>query len=91
MKDITLNPLDILEKRRLNFLSPHLEPIHITGNYKKPINDWITLKLKGRYFLGEDVQLENNRLVSKEIVAFEDPKEATIFLLSCPYTAKNKV
>lgn len=89
MKEFTVNPLDVLEKRKLNFLPPHLNAINV--NHSRIIDEWIRGHLKGRYYLGQELKLDDSsRLVPREVVAFEDPKEATIFLLSCPYLAKIK-
>jgi hypothetical protein len=91
MKEFKINPLDVLEKRRFHFLPPHLSPIGLGSVGIRTVNEWITNTLSGRYFIGPMLRLENNRLMSQDVVAFEDPKESTIFLLACPHLAKNKV
>lgn len=94
MKEFVINPLDVLEERRLNFLPPHLEGLSIGHNniyYRsEQISQWIIENLKGKYFLGSVVKLEDNRLVTHQIVAFEDVRESTIFFLACPFLAKSK-
>jgi hypothetical protein len=90
MKEFSINPLDVLEKRKFQFLPPHLTTIVIGSTGLRLINEWVSNSLSGRYFIGSVLRLENNRLMSQDVIAFEDPKESTIFLLACPYLAKNK-
>jgi hypothetical protein len=92
--DIEINPLTVLGARRLDFLPPHIEPILLSSTSAwnfKPIADWVDNNLKGRYFMGSILRLENDSLKSQEVIGFEDPKESTLFLLACPYLAKIKV
>lgn len=95
MKDFEINPLDVLEKRKLDFLPPHLEALTISyQNYYQQnelVKEWIVENLKGRFYIGSAVKLDDNRLLSNQIVAFEDTRESTIFFLACPHLAKNKV
>lgn len=95
MKEFSINPLDVLGERRFDFLPPHLEALTVSQqnhyHYNELIREWIIENLKGRYYLGSAVKLDDNRLMTHQIVAFEDPRESTIFFLACPYLAKNKV
>ena len=91
MKEFKIKPLDVLEKRKFQFLPPHLDTINIGSSGMRTINEWVVNTLEGRYFIGPILKLDNNRLVSQDVIAFEDPKESTIFLLACPHLAKNKV
>lgn len=89
-----LNPLDILEERKLDFLPLHMTPVPVVSSllvYNKQIKQWVDLNLKGRYFIGSVLRLDNNVLKSQDVIAFEDPKESTMFLLACPYLAKSGV
>lgn len=90
MVEIKINPLDILNARRFNFLAPHLEPIIINENYSSinQVPRWIEKNLKGRYFYGSITKLIDNRIVSCRVVAFEDQYESSMFLLKCPYVGQ---
>jgi hypothetical protein len=89
MKEFTINPLNVLGRRKLNFLPPHLEPFEISYINRREIKTWIDENLKGRYFFDHLTKLENNRITNYVAIAFEDPRETTMFLLGCPYLAKN--
>jgi hypothetical protein len=88
MEDLELNPLTVLNARRINFLAPHLDPIVINeygwGSFNE-IPNWIENNLKGRYFYGNITKLVENRIVTCRAVAFEDQYESSMFLLKCPY------
>lgn len=87
---IKINPLDVLQRRRLNSLLPHLHVIPIQYMGKYPIKQWVDEKLKGRYYLNENISVKADKKIEvEEVIAFEDPREATIFLLSCPHLAKS--
>jgi hypothetical protein len=62
-----------------------------TGLYRHDIIYWIEENLKGRYWIGSLTKLDDNRIAAYDAIAFEDPHESTIFLLSCPHLAKSKV
>jgi hypothetical protein len=87
-----INPLNVLDARRITFLAPHLEPIAITDygwSHSNEIPRWIEKNLKGRYFYGTLTKLEDNRIMSYKAVAFEDQYESSMFLLKCPYIGQN--
>ena len=60
------------------------------GLYRHEIISWIEENLKGRYWMGSLTKLDDNRIAAYDAIAFEDPHESTIFLLSCPHLAKIK-
>lgn len=92
MKEFKVNPLNVIGSRRQECLLPHMEPIHSPGGmYRHDIINWVESNLKGRYWIGSLTKLENNSIVGYDAIAFEDIRETTVFLLSCPYLAKNKV
>lgn len=88
------NNLDLLKERQLSIV-----PIHFTktslGNMDPFFNVdkilfWIRTKLKGRFSLVKTPMIStNDRVKSEFIVAFEDPKEMTFFILGCPYIRRN--
>lgn len=88
MDKINLNPLEILEARRMEFLPPHftiLKLPHLGWRDDVIIDDWVEKNLKNRYFSGSKVFLENNSLIKHRIIAFEDAHDSSMFLLKCPY------
>jgi hypothetical protein len=83
-----LNPLDVLKKRKVNFLPVHFSQIKLSeydlveGN----LENWVKTKLKGRYYISRVPILDNSgKLRSTSILALEDQKEMTYFMLACPY------
>ena len=93
MKEFTVNPLNVIGGRRLECLLPHMTPIsarNTGGLYRHEIISWIEENLKGRYWMGSLTKLDDNRIAAYDAIAFEDPHESTIFLLSCPHLAKIK-
>lgn len=85
-----INPLDVLEARRFDYLPPHLTPYKLGASIynKQNIDQWIQENLNGRYYLGTITILENNSISIQDVVSFEDNRESTIFFLSCPYLPK---
>ena len=87
-----LNPIDVLKQREVKTLPPHFAKISINDNNFFDINikKWIDAKLKGRYCLVRSPSLGNdNKLKSATVVAFEDQKELTYFMLACPHLRRN--
>lgn len=94
MKEFIVNPLNVIGGRRLECLPPHMTPISAKGSsglFRHDIIYWIEENLKGRYWIGSLTKLDDNRIAAYDAIAFEDPHESTIFLLSCPHLAKSKV
>lgn len=94
MKEFNINPLNVIGERRLECLLPHIEPVfldQLNFTNRHRISEWIEENLSGRYYIGYINRLFDNRIITQEIVGFEDTYESTIFLLKCPYLAKNKL
>ena len=89
---IELNPLDILNARRLETAPLHFAKAKI-GNTERvdpKIVQWITGKLKGRYSIFSYPSLDSNEKQNNSTyVGFEDEKELTYFMLACPYLRRN--
>ena len=92
MKEFKVNPLNVIGSRRQECLLPHMTPIaaHVNGIYRHDVISWIEDNLKGRYWIGSLTKISDNRIAAYDAIAFEDPYESTIFLLSCPHLAKIK-
>lgn len=95
MKEFKVISTNVLDSRRFKFLPPHLDIIELPEidyyRQQDSIVKWIYSNLKSRYFFGYLTKLSNNKIIGYHAVAFEDPYESTLFLLGCPYLAKNKV
>jgi len=84
---LDLNPIDVIKKRKLNFLPVHFSKIKIERSFfDENLEKWIRAKLKGRYFVGNTSDLSaDDKLKVFTSIAFEDQKELTYFMLACPF------
>jgi len=88
---IDLNPLDALKQRKLRFVPPHFVKAKIPESFvwDNSVENWVTTKLKGRYCITRfPIIDETGKLRSTSILALEDQKEMTYFMLACPYTRR---
>lgn len=82
-----INPLDVLKKRKLSYVPSHFIKSEVRA-YERidDIETWIKNNLQGRYaFTKMPVISKEGPLKTSMIVAFEDQKEITYFMLACPY------
>ena len=87
-----VNPLDVLEVRRLEFCPIYFETHEFSFRYNihQSIVSWIDDNLSGRYYIGKNVSIdENNAMKSSIKLGFEKPSELSHFLLACPYLKYN--
>jgi hypothetical protein len=72
-----INPLNVLESRRLDFRPPHFTRILLEDLWVdiKTIDDWIYTNLECRYSMSS-VSIDNNEFVE---IGFENPSEASMF------------
>lgn len=59
--------------------------------YKHDTIDWIEKNLKGRYWVGSIIKINDNKLTVEDGIAFDDPHELTMFILGCPFLTKNNI
>jgi len=88
----TVNPLNVLGQRRLSYIPLHFSTIK-TQNYfdKEKIDQWIYYNLNSRYCVKLKQGLNSDRKFTDICeIGFEDPKELTMFSLSCPYLNQKK-
>jgi hypothetical protein len=91
-KDKNLNPLNVLEMRRVRSAPPHFEylTIPLTYNIEESVVKWINQNLSSRFYVGRSVDLDkNNKIVYVLKIGFEDSKEASYFMLACPILKYN--
>lgn len=85
---LKLNPYNVFEARRVDFPPSHFEYAEITLRYniKEALERWIESNLKGRYYLGRGVSLDDsNKLTYTVSIGFEESRELSFFMLACPH------
>jgi hypothetical protein len=84
---LDIKPLTALGVRKLKTAPPHFARFQINDfdNHDDQLESWIEDKLNGRYFILKIPAIENNRLKNYTYVGFENHKELTYLILSCPF------
>jgi hypothetical protein len=87
MVNFKINPLNVLGCRELEDPAPHFEYVYFNLKWHQvdPVREWILKNLKHRFYIGESLELENNQIVVKIKIGFEESKEASFFLLACSH------
>lgn len=86
MKEIKVNPLNVLGLRQVKFPAVHFHyTSQISTSNSMKLNEWIYTHLKGRYFIGPGLALNNNTIEYVIKIGFEVEKELSFFKLACPY------
>lgn len=87
LKNKEINPLEVLDVRQLTFIPHHFKCVSIIKKIDiKMLEHWISFNLNSRYAIKQTYALDNDKkIVNSILVGFEDPKESTVFILSCPY------
>ena len=87
VKTLEPNPLNVFDIRRVDFCPPYFESINIpmTYNLQESIERWIESHLKGRFFVGKDTTLVDNKIETTLKISFEESKEMSYFMLACPH------
>ncbi len=83
----TVNPLNVLGLRKLNFIPEHFSVLTLENRFYdiKSIEYWINYNLNSRYAIKQTVVVNESRKISNAIrIALEDPKEITMLSLGCP-------
>jgi len=91
LKRGSVNPLNVLGARRLNYIPKHFARMVIGGRSNSDrIEHWVYQNLDSRYAIVKSLKLDSsNKLVEIQELGVEDAKELTILSLSCPYLDKN--
>ena len=91
-KKIKINPLNVFGMRRTKFCPPHFESatVELTYNMSRALESWIEEHTAGRYYIGSKIDptfkgFSTTRVKYSTIVAFENSKDLSYFLLACPY------
>ncbi len=88
-----INPLNVLEARRVDFCPPYFETIVInpTYNLSKALEEWIYENCSSRYYVGNTVELgESTSFKQKIKIGFENPSELSYFMIACPLLKYNR-
>ena len=83
------NPLNFFNLRRVYVCAPHFEYTIVQKtqyHLVKKINKWIETNLNKRYYIDQNISVDhNNSFVYNIKIGFEDKKELSFFLLTCPF------
>jgi hypothetical protein len=90
MSKKSINPLNIHKVRRAVFCPPYFESMTLSLGYRHSgstaMHNWIHTNMSGRYFIGDVITVDDNStVITLRHVAFENPSELSLFMLSCPY------
>jgi len=87
MRKNKINPLNVLELRRVEFPAKHFVYCEEKFNPSslKNLDHWIYHNLNGRYYIGKSIALVNNTIDYVIKIGFEEHKELSFFKLACPY------
>jgi hypothetical protein len=82
-----INPLNVLSAREVSDPPPHFHYLYVDLRYNiiNSIKQWIYENLRNRFYLGECLQLVDNQFSVRIKIGFEEPKDASFFLLACPH------
>ena len=82
-----VNPLNVLGCREVEIPPPHFHYVtfNLRYNIVKSIREWIYDNLKYRFYINESLILEDNQYQVRIKIGFEEPKEASFFLLACSH------
>ena len=83
------NPLNYFDLRRVEFACPHFK-YTVIDRYNPPliksIDSWIRKNLNNRYYIGQDILLDNsNTIIYGTRIGFESEKELSFFTIACPH------
>lgn len=88
IKNKKANPLNFFEIRRFDIPPKYFEYITIPLKYnlEDSLSKWIEDNLKGRYYIGSALEIDDNNSVTTILkIGFEDQKELSYFSLACPH------
>ncbi len=82
------NPLNFFDVRILKVPPRHFEYISVPIRYnlQDSITKWIQDNLKGRFYVGKSIEVDDTNSVNNMLkIGFEDGKELSLFTLACPH------
>lgn len=88
-KQLEPNLLNFFDCRQAETCPVFFETVEIPFRYNivEAIKRWVVENLKGRFYIGKSFSLDNetNSIETVLKIGFEDPKEASYFILACPF------
>jgi hypothetical protein len=95
MLELSINPLNVLDKRNLDYIPAHFETIQIEGISPILLTNWIYKNTKGRFSIAKKTKIVHNKTINKTVIVttllgFEDPKEMILTILKCPLIKERK-
>ena len=91
-KPFKINPVNIFGTRRRDFPPVHFDYVNIDISYnlREAIERWIDHNCKSKYYIGKELELDNeNKIITRYRIGFENPKELSYFMLACPHLKYN--
>jgi len=91
LKNGTVNPLNVLGFRVLNRIPKHFKSVAVDIRHEDTQNlkRWIYNNLNSRFaIVNELMVIDSNSMIESMKIGFEDPREVTMFMLTCPYLEK---
>lgn len=89
LKNNKPNPLNFFNLRSVIFPAPHFKYTIIekyNPAFTQHVNSWIETNLNNRYYIGQDITLDqNNSFIYTTRIGFETEKELSFFMIACPY------
>lgn len=86
-----INPLNVLGFRLLSKIPKHFHTINVGINCDiSSLTRWIYNNLNSRFaVIQEPIVTEQNHIAESIKIGFEDARETTLFMLTCPYLDDN--
>jgi hypothetical protein len=83
----TVNPLSVLNLRRLSFIPKHFSKIKVNNTTDiKLLDQWINYNLNSRYAIKKTYSLDqDNKMIEVLEIGVEDSKEISMLSLGCPH------
>jgi len=85
---IDLNPLNVLDIRRLDRIPVHFSKIKLgaISFQTREIDEWIEDRCSGRYSIQSIPAVDTDgKMKNITFAGFEEEKEITYFMLACPF------
>lgn len=92
LKNGTLNPLNVLGFRVMPRIPKHFYSVYVDVSCDIPtLIRWIFNNLNSRFSVVSELNIsEANFMTESTKIGFEDSKEMTMFMLTCPYLDNNR-
>jgi hypothetical protein len=87
LKNGTLNPLNVLGFRVLHRIPKHFHSVYVdVGCDANTLKRWIFNNLNSRFSVVSELNISEANFVTESTkIGFEDARELTMFMLTCPY------